>query len=721
MLDEEGLRGAWFGGRIAALQHGYALVEYCSLYEDEEGTAPLKEWFLLPPPGPAADFAAVEAAAAATGGHQVHGPNKQHFLRPVPPQEGHVRHLTVWEADVGVWDLGVLVEPPQPAAAIPAAAAAGGAGHADVALHGAAGGGGVTGDVGAGRAGNEQEHRAAAANKSLVEKQKGASSSRKSSGSGRRVKRAAAAAEGTEDGCGGSGAGSDADRPVVGLTAARTGGGSRGRGHSSAGARRKRAASDGDSSGSDWEGAGDEPSTMSEDDGVSTEDQAESDLELDGELAEGTGLEQSGRLGRAVASRGAGGLVEQVGTVAGRRRRAKQQRQQEDQEGTAEGDAGVGDGSGTGDQEPQWETEDDEGDPEAPYMATGADVLLHGSVAAGASLRLKLTTGIAARSNYKVYQAGRQPCRFNRQWVRPVVSSSLSAARRAVAPVAGLAGSGSRMMVAVVRDWHITQAPVDGAVLAMAAGDLGISAPAGGVKVCASAWEKVVHGAVQAGVVDGGAAAVMSGGRWCCTDVGGGHQIASTPDLHLPDEASTDQWFEPAAGLPRLSWDLLWKMDTLHWLKQQLPATWGGRSSSNAGQQEVADLDGVTGAAYSAAMQGDAAATLGEALAFPDSRAAIMHKMAFKQRREVELQHAVLADLLPMLLNSCNIRTPDLSGGQLLRPAAMVYARYGCAAPLAAQGTMPARCAGSTTAVKAVVDGSPVLAVGMSLSDVLLQ
>jgi dihydroorotate dehydrogenase len=35
---------------------------------------------------------------------------------------------------------------------------------------------------------------------------------------------------------------------------------------------------------------------------------------------------------------------------------------------------------------------------------------------------------------------------------------------------------------------------------AQAAGDLDINAPAGGVKLGASAWEKVVNGAVQVGV-----------------------------------------------------------------------------------------------------------------------------------------------------------------------------------------------------------------------------
>lgn len=53
-------------------------------------------------------------------------------------------------------------------------------------------------------------------------------------------------------------------------------------------------------------------------------------------------------------------------------------------------------------------------------------------------------------------QSGREPCRFNRQWLRPAPSSALAPARRAVAPVSGLAGSGTRLCMAVARDWHVT-------------------------------------------------------------------------------------------------------------------------------------------------------------------------------------------------------------------------------------------------------------------------
>jgi hypothetical protein len=67
-------------------------VEYDSIFADEEGTSNLREWFRIPPPGPAADVAAVAALAAAEGGFDVHeGLNFQ--LRPQPPAE--VSHWTI--------------------------------------------------------------------------------------------------------------------------------------------------------------------------------------------------------------------------------------------------------------------------------------------------------------------------------------------------------------------------------------------------------------------------------------------------------------------------------------------------------------------------------------------------------------------------------------------------------------------------------------------------
>lgn len=65
------------------MHHGYALVEYAALFEDEQGTEPLKEWFPLPGPGPAADPV---AGAAAAGGYCFHT-ELSNMLRPKPPQE----------------------------------------------------------------------------------------------------------------------------------------------------------------------------------------------------------------------------------------------------------------------------------------------------------------------------------------------------------------------------------------------------------------------------------------------------------------------------------------------------------------------------------------------------------------------------------------------------------------------------------------------------------
>jgi len=47
--------------------------------------------------------------------------------------------------------------------------------------------------------------------------------------------------------------------------------------------------------------------------------------------------------------------------------------------------------------------------------------------------------------------------RFNRQWKRPALATTLSPAARAAAAVCGLAGSGSRLVLAAVRDWHGNQ------------------------------------------------------------------------------------------------------------------------------------------------------------------------------------------------------------------------------------------------------------------------
>jgi hypothetical protein len=75
------------------MQHGYALVSYDTLSEDEAGTQPLQEWFRIPPPPPAPGSKAVPArphaglvAAADAAGQVLHeGLNYQ--LRPQPPAE----------------------------------------------------------------------------------------------------------------------------------------------------------------------------------------------------------------------------------------------------------------------------------------------------------------------------------------------------------------------------------------------------------------------------------------------------------------------------------------------------------------------------------------------------------------------------------------------------------------------------------------------------------
>jgi hypothetical protein len=78
------------------MSHGFALVEYDTIFADEAGTSKLREWFRVPPPGPPADVAAVTAAAAAEEGeYEVH-PELSFQLRPKPPAA--VRNCRPWPA-----------------------------------------------------------------------------------------------------------------------------------------------------------------------------------------------------------------------------------------------------------------------------------------------------------------------------------------------------------------------------------------------------------------------------------------------------------------------------------------------------------------------------------------------------------------------------------------------------------------------------------------------
>lgn len=79
MNDEEGLRGCWFGGRVARACASHALVAYAEL-EDEEAGGPLQEWFPLPG-APAGGLPAPNDA-----GLRVHT-QPGYLLRPAPPPE----------------------------------------------------------------------------------------------------------------------------------------------------------------------------------------------------------------------------------------------------------------------------------------------------------------------------------------------------------------------------------------------------------------------------------------------------------------------------------------------------------------------------------------------------------------------------------------------------------------------------------------------------------
>lgn len=57
-------------------------------------------------------------------------------------------------------------------------------------------------------------------------------------------------------------------------------------------------------------------------------------------------------------------------------------------------------------------------------------------------------------------EAGRACSRFNRQWLRPSAASAMTPAARRVSPMAGLAGSGGRLVMAVARSWQVTEVSV---------------------------------------------------------------------------------------------------------------------------------------------------------------------------------------------------------------------------------------------------------------------
>jgi hypothetical protein len=82
MNDEEGLRGCWFGGRVAQTCGSHALVAYAEL-EDEDAGGPLREWFPLP--GAPAGLPGAPGGA----GLRVHT-QSGYLLRPAPPPEVHV-------------------------------------------------------------------------------------------------------------------------------------------------------------------------------------------------------------------------------------------------------------------------------------------------------------------------------------------------------------------------------------------------------------------------------------------------------------------------------------------------------------------------------------------------------------------------------------------------------------------------------------------------------
>lgn len=73
--------------RALKIMHGFALVEYDTIFADEAGSSKLREWFRVPPPAPHADMAALTAAAAAADEeYEVH-PELNFQLRPKPPSE----------------------------------------------------------------------------------------------------------------------------------------------------------------------------------------------------------------------------------------------------------------------------------------------------------------------------------------------------------------------------------------------------------------------------------------------------------------------------------------------------------------------------------------------------------------------------------------------------------------------------------------------------------
>lgn len=79
MADEEGLQGCWFAGAIRQLQHGFALVEYEELMNEDDTSLHLKEWFALP--------RANAADAEKLGSEYTAHTGSEFQIRPPPPTQ----------------------------------------------------------------------------------------------------------------------------------------------------------------------------------------------------------------------------------------------------------------------------------------------------------------------------------------------------------------------------------------------------------------------------------------------------------------------------------------------------------------------------------------------------------------------------------------------------------------------------------------------------------
>ncbi|KAF6260815.1 hypothetical protein COO60DRAFT_849018 [Scenedesmus sp. NREL 46B-D3] len=288
-------------------------------------------------------------------------------------------------------------------------------------------------------------------------------------------------------------------------------------------------------------------------------------------------------------------------------------------------------------------------------------------------------------------QPGRPCSRFNRQWLRPQVASAMTRPARAVAPMCGLAGSGAGLVLATARDWRVTEA----------AGEMDATAGAG-LRINASAWDRLIHGALQLYSSWGPAAppaanlqqlltgrlvpallwqgcqqAVLPAAALWDLVVAvarcGWHSLSPAQDLAAADDGAADD--ESAlAGAGGGTSAAAAAAGLVAAAEQQRQGSQKKRSKSGAD----AALKGPAGGAAEAEDYGDLAGLIPAPV---DIRVEVVRKMVKKQLKEAQLQAELLSQLLHALtapFDAAVAAPPPAAAGALgYRPGVPVAAWKG--------------------------------------------